>query len=73
MEAVLVKLFIDRQLRVGPDVIGFLLRHMERSFSAARRVVAAADKMSLAERRHITVRFIAKVLDAQNRGKPVKP
>jgi chromosomal replication initiation ATPase DnaA len=73
MEAVLVKLFIDRQLRVGPDVIGFLLRHMERSFAAARRVVAAADTMSLAERRHITVRFIAKVLDAQNRDGSTKP
>lgn len=70
MEAVLVKLFIDRQLRVGPDVVRFLLRNMERSFAAARRLVAAADSMSLAERRDITVPLIRRVLHAQNRGNP---
>lgn len=73
MEAVLVKLFIDRQLRVAPEVVHFLLRHMERSFAAARRVVAAADSLSLAERRHITVPLIRRVLDAQSRGKSATP
>lgn len=73
MSAVLVKLFIDRQLRVGPEVIAFLLRHMERSFAAARETVAAADTLSLAERREITVPLIRRVLDATDRGKSATP
>lgn len=73
MEAVLVKLFFDRQLRVGPEVVSFLLRHMERSFAAARRVVAAADALSLAERREITIPLIRRVLHAQNRGNSATP
>lgn len=55
LAAVLVKLFADRQLRVGADVIGFLVPRMERSFAAARRLVAALDTASLASRRPVTV------------------
>jgi chromosomal replication initiation ATPase DnaA len=53
--ALLVKLFGDRQLRVGEDVIAFLLPRMERSFDAARRLVALLDAAALEGRRNITV------------------
>jgi chromosomal replication initiation ATPase DnaA len=39
--AVLLKLFADRQLAVGEDVVVFLLHHMERSFAAAGGGVSA--------------------------------
>jgi chromosomal replication initiation ATPase DnaA len=58
MEAVLVKLFADRQLAVAPDVLAYLLRRMDRSFAAAREIVAKADKASLAGKRPITIPFI---------------
>jgi len=60
--AVLVKLFADRQLRVDGGVVTFLLSRMERSFDAARRVVAAIDEAALAEHRNITVPLVRKVL-----------
>ena len=60
--AVLVKLFVDRQLRVGDDVVTFLIARMERSFDAARRVVAALDDAALAGRCNITVPLARKVL-----------
>jgi len=60
--AVLVKLFADRQLRVPPEVVRFLLPRMERSFAAARRIVAALDRASLAARREITVPLARDVL-----------
>lgn len=60
--AVLVKLFADRQLRIDEAVLAFLLAHMERSFDAARRLVAAIDAASLAERRNITVPLVRGVL-----------
>lgn len=59
---VLAKLFADRQLAVAPDVIHFLLARMERSFAAAREMVAALDRESLADRRQITVPFVRDLL-----------
>lgn len=58
MEAVVVKLFADRQLTVAPDVLAYLLRRMDRSFASARAFVARADKESLAGKRPITVPFV---------------
>jgi chromosomal replication initiation ATPase DnaA len=68
--AVLLKLFADRQLVVAEDVIGFLLRHMERSFAAARRLVAGLDRAGLVAHRPITVPLARDVLahDAQEEG-----
>ena len=53
LAAVLVKLFADRQLAVGDDVIAYLLPRMERSFAAARKLAAAIDEASLARRRPV--------------------
>lgn len=53
--AVLVKLFADRQVPVGVEVIGYLLTRIERSFDAARRVAEALDRAALAARRRVTV------------------
>jgi chromosomal replication initiation ATPase DnaA len=61
--AVLLKLFADRQLLVSEAVIEYLLRRMERSFEAARRVVAALDATSLREQRPITVALARTLLE----------
>lgn len=60
--ALLVKLFADRQLKVGDDVLGFLLARMDRSFDAARRLVAALDEAALLARRNLTVPLAGEVL-----------
>ena len=62
LAAVLVKLFADRQLAVGEEVVAYLLPRMERSFAAARRLVAAIDDASLAQRRPVTVPLARTVL-----------
>ncbi|HET8726188.1 MAG TPA: DnaA/Hda family protein [Alphaproteobacteria bacterium] len=63
LSAVLVKLFADRQLRIGAEVIAFAVPRMERSFAAARRLVAEIDATSLAHRRPVTVHLTRAVLD----------
>ena len=68
LRAVLVKLFADRQLRVGEEVISYLLLRMERSLRAAEELVAALDMAALAERRRITRPLVAKVLRALGEG-----
>jgi chromosomal replication initiation ATPase DnaA len=66
--AVLLKLFADRQLAVGEEVIIYMLHHMERSFAAASRLVAALDAAALAAQRRITVPLVRQVLGSQDEG-----
>ena len=61
--AVLAKLFVDRQLRVGDEVVAFLLTRMERSLDAARRIVAALDAAALTGHRNITIPLTRRVLN----------
>ncbi len=61
--AVLVKQFADRQLKIDADLISFMLTRMERSFEAARAMVAAIDALALEQRRNITVALVRQVLD----------
>ena len=61
--AVLVKHFADRQLRVAPEVIAYLLTHMERSFAAAAEMAARLDVISLREHRAITVPLARQILE----------
>jgi chromosomal replication initiation ATPase DnaA len=67
--AVLVKMFADRQLRVAPGVIDYLVTRIERSFASARRVVANIDDAAMAARRNITIPFVREVLRAHNLDK----
>lgn len=62
LRAVLVKLFVDRQLSVDAGVIEYLTRHLERSLGTARRLVDALDRTSLAEHRRITRAVVGEVL-----------
>ncbi|MGE0154099.1 MAG: chromosomal replication initiator DnaA [Reyranellaceae bacterium] len=62
--AVLVKLFADRQVGLGGEVISYLLARMDRSLAAARELVARLDAESLAGKRAITVPLAAGVLAA---------
>ena len=60
--AVLRKLFADRQLSVGHEVIRYLVRHGDRSFAAARRNVEALDRSALERKRDLTVSFVRDTL-----------
>lgn len=64
LAAVLVKLFADRQIAVGQDVLAYALARMERSFAAARDLADAADRLALAEKRPVSVPLIRQVLEA---------
>jgi chromosomal replication initiation ATPase DnaA len=64
LKAVIAKQFADRQLAVEPDVVGYLVRRMERSLAEAGRIVEAIDQLSLAKGRRVTKALAAQVLDA---------
>jgi chromosomal replication initiation ATPase DnaA len=62
VEAVLVKLLDDRQLRVDADVVSFLAQRCDRSLGAVRRLAAAIDRESLARGRAVGRKLAGDVL-----------
>jgi chromosomal replication initiation ATPase DnaA len=62
IKRVLKKHFDDRQLIADKGVLDYLVTRMERSFAAARKVVAAMDHAALVERRNISVALARAVL-----------
>ncbi len=74
MRAVMGKLFLDRQLRVGDDVLSYLLARMERSLAAARCLVERIDAAALAQRRGVTIPLARAVLAESEAGlSPPRP
>jgi chromosomal replication initiation ATPase DnaA len=64
--AVIAKQFGDRQLMPRTDVIPYLVLRIDRSFAAARDVVAAMDTHSLSRHKPLTRTLAAQVLDRIN-------
>ena len=62
----LVKIFNDRQLRVGDGVVDYLIKRMERSFEAAGRIAGALDHAALAGGRNINIPLARQVLEQLN-------
>lgn len=63
LAAVLVKLFADRQQAVSAGLIDWLVLRMDRDLGLARRLVAAIDRAALADKRPISRRIAAGLLD----------
>jgi chromosomal replication initiation ATPase DnaA len=63
LKAVLVKLFVDRQLVVDIQVVDALALRIERSLAMAARIVAALDRKALQRGRRITRQLAIQVLD----------
>lgn len=60
--AMLAKLFADRQVRVAPGVIEYVMPRIERSFASVQAFVAAVDERALRDKRQITVPLARQVL-----------
>lgn len=63
LSAVLIKLFADRQITVAPALVAYLLPRMERSFDAARALVAQLDAEALARGCAVSRTLAASLLD----------
>lgn len=68
LSGVLYKLFADRQVAVDPNVISFLVSHIERSLSTANRIVERLDKAALEKKAKITRSLAASVVTAIDEG-----
>ncbi|HXF89076.1 MAG TPA: DnaA/Hda family protein [Xanthobacteraceae bacterium] len=54
LRAVIVKLFMDRQLAVDESVVNYLVTHVERSVAAVRAAVERLDREALRRKRPVT-------------------
>lgn len=68
LAALLVKLFGDRQLRIGEDVVQYLVGRMERSFAACADLVDRLDRAALAGHRAVTVPLARRILEGEHHG-----
>ncbi len=59
---VMAKQFADRQIAVPPDVLTYAVARIERSFAGVRDFVAGIDRLSMQEKRRITVPLARAVL-----------
>ncbi|HPF77668.1 MAG TPA: DnaA/Hda family protein [Alphaproteobacteria bacterium] len=63
--AILVKHFNDRQIRVGADVVNYILPRVERSFEAVRNLVEEADRRAMIEKRKISIPLLRDILNQE--------
>lgn len=64
LTVLLAKLFDDRQLVPNAETLAYMIKHMDRSFAEARRLVQAIDQASLAKKRKVSRALAAEVLRA---------
>jgi len=62
LSMVIVKMFSDRQIEIGKDALSFLIKNIERSFSAVADIVDKSDKIALASKRPITIPLLKEAL-----------
>jgi len=62
LSMMMVKLFADRQVSVSPELIAYLLKHMDRSYGDALALVQALDKAAFSQKRPLTVHLARQIL-----------
>lgn len=68
LRAVLVKLFVDRQLVVDTSVVEYIALRIERSLARAAEVVTLLDREALSRGRRISRAIAAEVIGAAGHG-----
>ena len=62
MKLLLIKIFNDKQLKINPNIIDFLVSRLERSYESINLFIEKIDKFSLEKGKKITVPLINDLL-----------
>lgn len=71
LAALIIKLFMDRQLVVSREIVNYIVVNMQRSFAYAHKLVAEIDNISLAYKRAISIAIVKEAiaeLNSNNQG-----
>ena len=63
MEALIIKLFNDRQLLVKPNTVNFLMQRIERSYLGVSEIIELIDKVSLSQKKSVSIKLIKALID----------
>ena len=63
MEALIIKLFNDRQISVKPKTVNFLMQRIERSYLGVSEIIELIDKVSLSQKKSISIKLIKDLID----------
>ena len=69
MMSLILKQFKERQVLIESGVISYLLTHLDRSYKAIRILVEKADRISLAQKRALTIPLIKEALTEMEKEK----
>lgn len=64
--ALLLKLFTDRQITPSAELLAYLIKNMQRSFSYARKLVEEIDNISLARKRAVSIAIAKEAINSLN-------
>lgn len=67
LNILIIKLFSDRQIIVSPEIVSYILKNMERSFSYARKLVSEIDNISLELQRAVSVSIVKEAINSLSR------
>jgi len=62
LENIILKQFLDKGVKVDKEVIGFLLKRVDRSFDSIYNLVSKIDFASMEKSRKITIPFVKKFI-----------
>ena len=62
LSAVLIKLFIDKQILIDKKIIKFIVYRSERSFTSLQSLVNKIDEQSLITKKKININFVKKLI-----------
>lgn len=64
LRILIIKHFSDRQLQISPDILQYLVNHMERSGKAVGETIRVLDEQALEKKQKISIAFLRKYLPA---------
>jgi len=63
MEALIIKLFNDRQITIKPNIVYFLMKRIERSYLGVTEIIDLIDKVSLSKKKSISINLIKELIN----------
>ena len=63
MEALIIKLFNDRQILIKPNIVNFLMQRIERSYLGVAEIIDLIDKVSLSKKKSVSITLIKELIN----------
>ncbi len=64
LSALIIKLFMDRQITVSLEVVNYILVNMQRSFTYAHKLVEEIDNISLSYQRAVSIPIVKEAISS---------